>query len=154
MRSRLAITISALLTALCLSVALRAVADVPTEADSAVRSLQQRSLRAKGAADRYELARERWQTEYRGLLSSFQAAHERSALAQDSWRTQRKRHRLRGDPRTEARAAIEASQESLAAATDAIRSFHERARVGQAPPGWLHAVEDEFPSITSAIASR
>ena len=148
MKSRLAIALCALLTALSLSAALQAAADPAAD------SLQRRHARASAIDARVEAARQTWQSEYRTLLADYAAASERATQAQYNWRSERKRHRLRGDTKVEARDEIEASHESLARAMSAIREFHSRARSQGALPGWLYSVEDEFPDIASAVASR
>ena len=148
MNPRLALALSALLTALCLSAALRAVAD------PAASALQQRATRAAENNAQSLAERQVWQSEYRGLLADYSAASERAANAQYDWRSERKRHRLRGNTKVEARDELEASHEALAQAMSAIRVFHERARRQGALPGWLYTVEAEFPDISSAVASR
>jgi len=120
---------------------------------SARQALEARAARADAAQQATDELRDTWQAEYRTLLVNYQNARERSAEASYNWRSKRKRLRLRGEHKTDARAEIEASEEELAGAMEAIRSFRERARAGGAEPGWLYRVEDEFPDIASAIAA-
>lgn len=148
MQPGVTLVVSAVLAALSLSVAPRAAAE------SEAVSLHERSLRATTIEHERETERKSWQNEYRRLLSSYLTARDRAALSRNAWRSLRKRHRLRGDARIEARTAIEDSRAELAAAIDAIDRFQARARVEQRPPGWRYQVEDEFPGIAREIASR
>lgn len=113
-----------------------------------------RAARAQEILSEAATARESWQNEYRTLLTQYAEARDRAAQAQLDWRIQRKRQRLRGDHKAEARDEIEASHEALADAMSRIREFRDRARREGAEPGWLYSVEDEFPDIASAIAAR
>ena len=148
MNFRLVLTLSALRTALCLSAALLAAAN------PAASTLQLRASRAAASNAQSEAERRVWQSEYRALLVDYSNASERSANTQYDWRSERKRRRLRGNAKVEARDEIEASHQALVQAMSAIRVFHERARRQGALPGWLYVVETEFPDIASAVAAR
>jgi hypothetical protein len=154
MSSRSSVLLCAMVAALCAPLAHSARADAQTDARSELQSdpLARRLSRSAAAEEDFETRREAWQSEYRALLADYQSANERAAAAAYEWRSQRKRHRLRGDTRVEARAEIDAAEQELAVAAEAIRAFHERARSEGTPPGWLYAVEDEFPLIASAVS--
>jgi len=138
---------TALLAALYCSIA------PPAAAESEAASLRERSMRATAIEHKYTTERAAWQNEYRRLLSGYVAARDRASVSRNAWRSLRKRNRLRGETRIEARKAIEDSRAALASAIEAVHRFQGRAQVDQPPPGWRYQVEDEFPGIAQEIAS-
>ena len=146
MRSRRAIIVCALLLAFGLSAAMHATANTD--------SLERRAARARSASDGADEEREKWQSEYRALLTAFSNAQHRSAVAAYDWRSDRKRHRLRGNNRVEADAEISSSSEELDSARKAIADFYQRAHREGAQPGWLYQVEDEYPGIAEELPPR
>ena len=146
MRSRSVIITCALLMALGLSAAMHATANTD--------SLERRSTRARAASNTADDEREKWQSEYRVLLTALSNAQQRSAVAAYDWRSERKRHRLRGNTRVEADAEISSANEEIESTRKAIQDFYQRARSEGALPGWLYQVEDEYPGIAEELPPR
>ncbi len=81
--------------------------------------------------------REEWREQLLAANQAVAIAHQRSANAQDAYKTMRHRRRPRGDAKQAIMDEIELSSEAIAAAEQNLEKLEKAARHAGAPSSWL-----------------
>jgi hypothetical protein len=92
----------------------------------------------------------RWQGEYRQALQTVDEAWARVDRAEGAYRSVRHRDRVRGAPKAEAEAELEAARAGVERAEQQLEALVERARRAEVPPGWLREVDWEREGAAAA----